>query len=434
MRRYFAVLVAVALVLSLGLSPAWGAERPASPAIAAEAAVLIDGETGQVLAEKNSRRRMQPASLTKIMTCLLGMESQDPDARVAVTAEALRLMPGASAIGLQEGESLTMAQMLRAAMLPSANEAAAAVGIHLAGSSAAFAERMNQKAAELGLTGSHFANAHGLPARDHYSTAYDLAQITRAALAYPEFIDYAGSRNCTIPATQWNRRYSFSHLNRALRPGSGYYDRRAIAGKTGWTTSAGNCLMTVAEQDGVRLIAVVLKADNSTGSVYQDTKALFDYGFSAYRREEFPLPATRLQAILPTGAGGAGEEYCLTADGGTLGVLLPLGLGADGLVLETAGLEEGSAQGGAGFWARLVLRDGEGKVALEAGRLSLHGEVLAAEPLGPSPVVYLPGSRRRPEWWLAALTGVVCVVLFLAAKLLYRRRGAGEREVSLSRG
>lgn len=415
-RRCF--LAALIALLLLCPSPALGVEQPTPPVITAEAGILIDAGTGQVLAEKNSRRRMQPASLTKIMTCLLGMEAGTPDARVAVTAEALDLMANASAIGLLEGESLTMAQMLRAAMLPSANDAAAAVGIHLAGSSEKFAEMMNQKAAELGLTGTHFANAHGLPARDHYSTAYDLAQITRAAIKYPEFFDYAGTRSYTIPASRWSRGYSFSHLNRTLLPDSGYYDSRAIAGKTGWTVAAGNCLMTVAQQNGVRLIAVILKADNSAGSVYQDTRALFDYGFSAYRREEFFLPGSQITTVLASGGGGKEQAYVLAADSGTVEVLVPLNLKTDNLTLALSGLEEETAAGG-GFWGTLVLRDRTGETVLEAGRVPLHGGTLSAEPLGPSPVVYLVKEETMPDWWVAVAVAGGCGAVFLIAKLVY---------------
>lgn len=416
-RRLRRLLALALLVLLFGGKAAWGAELPQAPELQAEAAILIEAETGQVLAEKNSRRRMEPASLTKIMTCLLAMENADPEERVAVTAEALRLMPGASAIGIAEGESLTMAQMLYAAMLPSANDAAAAVGIHLAGSSPAFAEMMNRRVKELGLTGTHFANAHGLPARDHYTTAYDMAQITRAALARPEFLRYAGARRYLIPASQWSRSYGFSHLNRTLIPGSGYYDPRAIAGKTGWTTSAGNCLMTAAEQDGVRLIVIVLKAGGeAAGDAYTDTRALLDYGFSAYRRVELPLSGEGFRASPEE---GSAWQYYLTPEQRTMAVMLPAGLSEEGLSLAVAGLAEGSSADG--FWGQVVLRDGGGNTLLEAGRIPLCGEAMTVEPLGPSAVAYLPMMRREPEAGQLALAAAVCVALYLAARRLYQR-------------
>ena len=234
-KRWSVLLLALVLFAFFGGETAWAAE---TPVVRAQAAVLINADTGQVLFEKNARRRMEPASLTKIMTCLLAMEEAAPEEPVTVTAEAVQLMQDAAAIGLLEGETLTVAQLLYATMLPSANDAAAAIGIHLEGSTAAFAEAMNRRAGELGLTGTHFSNAHGLPAADHYSTAWDLAQITRAALDYPEFLSYAGRSSYTIPASPTNRAYSFGHLNHALTLGSGSFDRRAIAGKTGWTPAA----------------------------------------------------------------------------------------------------------------------------------------------------------------------------------------------------
>ena len=165
----------------------------------AGAAVLIDADTGQVLYGKNEHSRMEPASLTKIMTCLLAMEHSDPQEPVTATAESLNLPLDASVLGLYEGETMTMEQMLYAMMLPSANDAANAVGVHIAGSLSAFAQMMNEKAQELGLQDSTFYNSNGLPEEGHLSSAYDLAQITRAAMAYPEFLDYAGAEGLQHP-------------------------------------------------------------------------------------------------------------------------------------------------------------------------------------------------------------------------------------------
>lgn len=142
-------------------------------------AVLIDADTGQVLYGKNEHSRMEPASLTKIMTCLLAMEHSDPQEPVTATAESLNLPLDASVLGLYEGETMTMEQMLYAMMLPSANDAANAVGVHIAGSLSAFAQMMNEKAQELGLQDSTFYNSNGLPEEGHLSSAYDLVQITR---------------------------------------------------------------------------------------------------------------------------------------------------------------------------------------------------------------------------------------------------------------
>ena len=133
----------------------------------AGAAVLIDADTGQVLYGKNEHSRMEPASLTKIMTCLLAMEHSDPQEPVTATAESLNLPLDASVLGLYEGETMTMEQMLYAMMLPSANDAANAVGVHIAGSLSAFAQMMNEKAQELGLVNTHYVNCTGFDEDGH---------------------------------------------------------------------------------------------------------------------------------------------------------------------------------------------------------------------------------------------------------------------------
>lgn len=410
--RAFLALALCLLALLPGAVTAWGVE----PTVYAEAAVLINAETGQVLYEKNAHRRMQPASLTKIMTCLIAMEETRPEELVTVTDEALRLMPDSAAIGLSEGEKLTVAQLLYAAMLPSANDAAAAVGVHIAGSSSAFAEKMNRRATALGLTGSHFSNAHGLPSRNHYTTAYDLAQITREALTHPEFLDYAGRTSYTIPASSHNQAYGFSHLSRALRPGSGAYDPRAIAGKTGWTSPAGNCLMTVAEQNGMRLIAVVLKADDEErgATSYSDTQALFDYGFSAFRPVTLSLPGTGLLTTLEEGGG----EYYLSAPDREMQVLLPLSReGVEDASLEVALLPEDCSEAERRFWGEVRLLDRRtGEVLLSAGRISLAGEPLGPEPLGPAAEVYqVVGDQPRDRGDIPlTLAGTLLLVAILA--------------------
>ena len=291
-------LLAAALLLP---SPALGAESPEPPEVSARSAVLMDAGTGEVLYGKEEHLELPPASLTKLMTCLLAMEEGDPEEPVPVTAEALDLMPGSSTAGLREGEALPLREMLYALMLASGNDAANAIAIHLAGSTEAFARRMNERAEELGLSGSHFSNAHGLPARDHATTAYDLAVITREALSHPEFLDYAGSASHQVPAGAENGAHSYENHNWLLLPYSDWYDPEAIAGKTGWTVPAGSCLMTVARREERTLIAVLLRAgsDGEFDAAYLDTLALFDYGFA--------LAAPEAEETPPGTAGEEGE-------------------------------------------------------------------------------------------------------------------------------
>jgi len=411
-------LAALALSLALLLpTPAQGAE---APAIHAEAAILMEAETGQILYEKNAHRQMQPASLTKIMTCLLAIEAGNPEQQVTVTPQALDLMEDAAAIGLREGERLPLRELLYAAMLPSANDAANAVAIHIAGSEAAFARQMNRRAEALGLTDTRFVNASGLPVQGHSTTAYDLAEITREALRYPSFLDYAGRPSYFIRPGPENRGYSFSHLNRLLLPGSGYFDARAIAGKTGWTVPAGHCLMTVAEQDGVRLIAIILRAegDGTMGGPYPDTKALLDYGFGSFRRVELPLPAEGFLGRIQE------SEYYLTPVGTTVGLMVPAELPREGLTVQLVGTAEGEE---GRFWGEAALRNAAGEVLWQGGRIPLTGELLLGDLLGPSAVAYLPQvAKEVPRLPLMEFGAAAVVAALVGLWRLLARRGGKE--------
>ncbi len=405
------------------LRPAWAAP---APTLYAEAAILIDAATGQVLLEKNARRQLPPASLTKILTCLLAMEQGRPEDLVTIPEEAAALDSDAAAIGLVPGEVHTLGDLLYAMMLPSANDAAIAVAVHLGGSVSGFSLEMDQRTAELGLTGSSFRNPHGLPARDHYSTAYDLAQITRQALEHPEFLAYAGAPSHAIPYGPGHRGYSFRHLDRTLLRNSEFYDPRAVAGKTGWTDEAGNCLMTVGEQDGRRLIAIVLHADSEEvgGAAYRDTRALLDYGFSAFR------PAT-----LPLGTGTADlvwedAEYRLSLPRDGLTFLLPVELEeVSGFALDLASDPGRITAAGGEFWGEAVLRDSAGREVLTAGRFPLEAHRLAS-PAGPGREVYLLEQEEKPSRGDVplALGGTLLAVALLAFRNRQSRREAAEKE------
>lgn len=314
----------------------------------AGAAVLIDADTGQVLYGKNEHSRMEPASLTKIMTCLLSMEHSDPQEPVTATAESLNLPLDASVLGLYEDETMTMEQMLYAMMLPSANDAANAVGVHIAGSLSAFAQMMNEKAQELGLQDSTFYNSNGLPEEGHLSSAYDLAQITRAAMAYPEFLDYAGAEGYSIPEGEQNAAHAFLHTDRFLRQDTVYYDETAIAGKTGWTSTAGNCLMTVMQRDGRTLIAVVLQSDSDevARAAYVDSQTLFDYGFDQFVQAEWTLPAQSEQY-----SDQSGSTVTLQSGEVSFQCLLPAGAQSSGAYLQFP--QEPSEDSMAQVWLRL---------------------------------------------------------------------------------
>lgn len=248
------------------------------PAIASQGAVLLNAADGSVLFSQNGETQYYPASITKLMTALLVAENCNLDDIVTFSATATtNLESGAVSIGMTEGDTLNVRQCLYALLLKSANEVGNALAEHVAGSNAAFAEKMNAKAASLGCTNTHFANPHGLNDSNHYTTPHDMALIARAAFANDIVKTVASTRTYTLPSTKKNPSgLTVTMGHKMLNPNDSRYYQGIIGGKTGYTSKAGNTLVTAAERNGVRLIAVVMKSQSTH---YTDTKALLDYGF-----------------------------------------------------------------------------------------------------------------------------------------------------------
>lgn len=242
-----------------------------------EGAVLIDAQTGQILFAHNPHRRWPPASVTKLMTLGLALEAiqqgkahwNDP----VLTSEQAADMGGAQ-VYLEPGEQRTLEEMLIAVMVGSANDASVAVAEHLAGSEEAFVEQMNQKAKQLGLKNTHFTNCHGLPDKNHYSSAYDLAQISRWVLQFPDTLRLSSLKYYKFrekPLLElWN-------LNKLL-----WWYPGADGLKTGSHSEAGLCLASTAKRDELRLIAVVLGATKQRGQ-FSESMKMFNYGFARFR-------------------------------------------------------------------------------------------------------------------------------------------------------
>lgn len=255
-----------------------GASVPAEPQIQAQGAVVIDAATGQVLYGKNENTKYYPASITKLMTALLVIENCDLNGTVTFSKTATtNLEAGAVSLGMVEGDQLTVRQCLYALLLKSANEVGNALAEHVSGSISAFASLMNQKAAALGCTNTHFVNPHGLNDPNHYTTPYDMALIARAAFANSTLREIDTTLSYKLPATKKSDARTITMGHKMLYPNDSRYYEGIIGGKTGFTSLAGNTLVTGAERNGVRLVAVVMKAN---GTHYADTKALLDYGFA----------------------------------------------------------------------------------------------------------------------------------------------------------
>ncbi|TCO79032.1 D-alanyl-D-alanine carboxypeptidase family protein [Marinisporobacter balticus] len=262
------------------------------PTITAPSAILIDGDTGDVLYEKSADTQMYPASTTKIMTALLTLENTSLQDTVVIDKDTP--FTGGSRIYLIEGEELKIEQLLYALLVDSANDAAVALAKHISGSVEKFAELMNKRAKELGAKNTNFSNPNGLPNDKHVTTAYDLAMIARYAMTLPKFREIVATANYQIPPTnkQMETRY-LGNSNRFLWGVGGKnkilyrekwidikYD--IIEGvKTGYTDIARQCLVTSAKKDGHRLISVVLKAEGK--NIYIDSRTLIDYGFENFQ-------------------------------------------------------------------------------------------------------------------------------------------------------
>ncbi len=281
MKKLIALLCAV-LVL--------GTVRARAVEVSAPSALLMEKETGTVLFSKDEHAKLEPASVTKIMTILLTMEAIDSGALTydtVVTASAHACSMGGSQIWLKENEQMTVGDMLKAVCVVSANDCAVALGEHLAGSEDAFVERMNQRAKELGMNDTTFQNATGLPAEGHVTSAYDIALMSRELIRnHPDIRQYTTIWMDTLR----NGQSSLVNTNKLIR----FYEG-ATGLKTGSTDAALYCLSATAERDGMELISVIMK-DATSAQRFEDAKALLSYGFSTYALKTI-APETPLSPV-----------------------------------------------------------------------------------------------------------------------------------------
>lgn len=264
--RLAAPLLIAGLVFAMGF-PAYAAQ----PKISAAAAILIDASTGQILYAKKADQRRSPASLTKIMTAMIALEYGELDDIVTISSRAAGVSVG-STIDLRRGEQITLENLLKAALITSANDSTVAIAEHVAGSHDAFLELMNNKALALGARGTRYSNTNGYSDPNHYTTARDLAIITRYALNNPRFNSFVSTREDTVHWISGDRELEIKNTNRLLRDDA-YPDIDGV--KTGSAIKAGKCLIASATRDHRRLVAIVLHSQNR----YRDASVLLDYGF-----------------------------------------------------------------------------------------------------------------------------------------------------------
>lgn len=286
------------------------------------ACLLMDADSGKVLYNKNGNARMFPASTTKIMTAILTLENCKLDDVAVASHNAVYSIPyGYSVATIQEGEELTIEQLLNVLLIPSANDAAVVLAEHIAGSVEAFSEMMNNKALELGCTGTHFVNPNGIHNENHYSTAYDLALMGKYAMKFDAFKQIVRKTSYALPTTnkydKENRLFNTTNTlikkNYSSSP-SNYYYEYATGAKTGYTDPAKSCIVATAKKGDVSLIAVVLHGESTDEGLSQrelDCKTLFEYGFNNYSVKPIVSEGSVAQEVLVKNATSETENLDL---------------------------------------------------------------------------------------------------------------------------
>ncbi len=270
--------------------------------IYSDGAILIDSKTGNILAQKDMDKQLYPASTTKILTAIIAIEKLSLDEVLTASYTAVMSIPsGYSNAGIKEGEQFTVSDLLDMFLIHSANEIGYIFAEHISGNISEFANLMNEKAKELGCKNTHFTNPSGIQDPEHYSTAYDMAQIARYCMKNETFRNIVNKESCKIAATPLypEERY-FKNTNSLLDSSNRYYYEYAIGVKTGFTSQAKNCLIACSVKDGVELIAVLLGAEATETGLsgrYMDAINLFNYGFENYKIKNFLDANTVIQEL-----------------------------------------------------------------------------------------------------------------------------------------
>lgn len=262
---------------------------PQAPAIYADAAIVMDMNTGAVLMGKAIEEKHYPASITKLLTVLVALENASLTDQVEFTEDSVSFLEYDDAhIGMRPGEIIKMEDALYAILLASANEVSHAVAEsvgkqYLGGDYNSFIEKMNRKSQELGCVNSHWVNSYGLHNEEHYTCAYDMAKIASALYSYETFRHIMEKNEYKIGVTNLVKEERvFQQMHKMLNPYSEYYDENCIGGKTGYTEEAMNTLVTMEEKNDMRLVAVVLH--DYGAETYKDTQKMLEYGFQNFKR------------------------------------------------------------------------------------------------------------------------------------------------------
>ena len=282
--KYMSLILMAALLLPL----AAGAEngRLTADELIADSAILVDAYTGEVLFEKDADKRRYPASTTKIMTLILSIERGNGEQIVTVPKECGEISLDSTRVPVYWGEKMPLKDLWHGLIYNSGNDAANAIAVLTSGSLSAFAADMNGKAAELGMTNTHYVNAHGLHDPEHYTTARDMAKLAVYCMDNDLFREITLSTSYVMQPTSLRGELPIDHHYGITDFTSRYYYPYAMGIKTGYTAKAGQCFVGAAAKDGHELIAVVLHSGFVKEYKWQDTKKLFEYGFELLEGRE----------------------------------------------------------------------------------------------------------------------------------------------------
>lgn len=308
------------------------------PTTLGTSACIIDAKTGYMIFGVDEHEKAYPASTTKIMTGLLAMENLKPDDIVTVDGEAEE--QGGSQLYLANGQRITVKDLMYGMMLPSANDAALALGKAMGGTTEEFAGMMNEKAKSIGAVDSNFVNPNGLPDKNHYTTAYDLALIAKEAMKYDDFRKIVATYQYTIPKTNLSGSMLIHNRNRLLyninRKVEAYGETKSIKYpgvtgiKTGYTDKSKFCLVGSAERNGTEFIAVTMKTQDMNG--YQDVVSMLDYGFNNYKTVEVMKEGASIDDLK---VDGGTEKYAKAVAKDGLYATLPIDGDQEDIKIET---------------------------------------------------------------------------------------------------
>ena len=396
----------------------------------AKAALLIDLNTGRTVYEQDADERVYPASLTKIMTCLLALENGNLSDVITVDESALTgLDQDSSVVGLKVGEQITLENLLYCMMVSSGNDAANVVAEYIAGSVADFVRMMNERAYALGCTGTHFNNPHGLHDESHYTTARDLAVITQAALKSENFRQMVNTAEYIIPESATGDKHDLKTTNKLIykSTGNSLYYSRANGVKTGYTSAAGRCLIATAEDDGIRLLSVlcgakttILESGDLLMESFPETIRLLDYGFDnfSYVTALSPLyPIAQVNVL-----NSAGSEVVAVAPAKDIRLLLPANYNPDALrteiQLDANEVEAPVAEGQKLGTAKVYY----GKELIDETELLAIADVARSEfsSVASTSTAYI--QRNWWKWIVFLILGVIAAFLVLLVLLQLRRR------------